>query len=100
MATSKGRDKQAMDAAFAALTADDMAKAEPDDSTGAKVALSVRFDRELLSRLAAEAERRGATPSQVVRDLVDRGLTALDNSPLVRLADVHAAIDRAVRPAA
>ncbi|HET8661440.1 MAG TPA: hypothetical protein VFM55_20885 [Micromonosporaceae bacterium] len=59
-----------------------------------KVALTTRFPREALERLAAEAQRRGTTPSDVVRDLVDRGLRVLEDSPIVtiRLADAHAAL--------
>ena len=67
-----------------------------------KIALTTRFPREVLERLSAEAQRRGTTPSEVVRDLVDRGLRALEDSPVVtiRLADAHAALDAAIRNAA
>jgi predicted DNA-binding protein len=78
------------------------AQFEPDRVGNVKVALTTRFPREVLERLAAEAERRGTTPSEVVRDLVDRGLRALEESPVVtiRLADAHAALDAALRHAA
>jgi predicted DNA-binding protein len=67
-----------------------------------KVALTTRFPRELLERLAAEAQRRGTNPSEVVRDLVDRGLRELEDSPVVtiRVAEVHAALDAALHNAA
>jgi predicted DNA-binding protein len=67
-----------------------------------KVALTTRFPREVLERIAAEAQRRGTTPSDVVRDVVDRGLRALEDSPVVtiRLADAHAALDAAIHNAA
>ncbi len=73
-----------------------------DRADTVKVALTTRFPRELLERLAVEAQRRGTTPSEVVRDLVDRGLRALEDSPIVtiRLADAHAALDAALRHAA
>lgn len=73
-----------------------------DRPDNVKVALTTRFPREVLERIAAEAERRGTTPSDVIRDLVDRGLHALEDSPVVtiRLADAHAALDAAIRNAA
>jgi|GEM_PF-5748303 len=76
---------------------------EPADRTdNVKVALTTRFPRELLERLAIEAQRRGTNPSEVVRDLVDRGLRTLEDSPIVtiRLADAHAALDAALHHAA
>jgi hypothetical protein len=39
------------------------------------VAHSVRLPRDLTERLFAEAERRGVTPSEVIRDLIDSGLS-------------------------
>jgi hypothetical protein len=76
---------------------------EPVDRTdNVKVALTTRFPRELLERLAIEAQRRGTNPSEVVRDLVDRGLRTLEESPVVtiRVADAHAALDAALHHAA
>jgi hypothetical protein len=49
--------------------------------------------RELNERLLAEAQRRGVTPSEVIRDLVEAGLTAADESATVRLADVRRVIE-------
>lgn len=59
----------------------------------ASVVHSVRMSRDLTERLFAEAERRGVTPSEVIRDLVEAGLTAADESATVRLADVHRVIN-------
>jgi hypothetical protein len=75
---------------------------EPDRTGNIKVALTTRFPRELLERLAIEAQRRGTNPSEVVRDLVDRGLRTLEESPVVtiRVADAHAALDAALHRAA
>jgi hypothetical protein len=75
---------------------------EPDRAGSVKVALTTRFPRELLERLAIEAQRRGTNPSEVVRDLVDRGLRTLEESPVVtiRVADAHAALDAAFHQAA
>jgi macrodomain Ter protein organizer (MatP/YcbG family) len=54
---------------------------------------SVRMPHELTERLVREAQRRGVTPSEVIRDLVDAGLASAERSPTVRLVDVHRAID-------
>jgi predicted DNA-binding protein len=84
------------------ITAETARLVEPDRTYNVKVALTTRFPRDVLERLAVEAERRGTTPSEVVRDLVDRGLRSLEDSPVVtiRLADAHAALDAAIRHAA
>jgi predicted DNA-binding protein len=85
------------------ITVETAQQLQPADRPGnVKVALTTRFPRELLERIAAEAERRGTTPSDVIRDLVDHGLRALEDSPVVtiRLADAHAALDAAIRNAA
>jgi hypothetical protein len=59
----------------------------------ASVVQSVRMPRDLNERLLAEAQRRGVTPSEVIRDLVEAGLTAADQSATVRLADVRRVIE-------
>ncbi|MEV0902652.1 CopG family transcriptional regulator [Actinoplanes sp. NPDC049802] len=98
--------KQRADAAHAfnePITVESAQLFQPADRPDTvKVALTTRFPPELLERIAAEAERRGTTPSDVIRDLVDRGLRALENSPVVtiRLADAHAALDAAIHNAA
>jgi hypothetical protein len=48
----------------------------------------------------AEAARRGCTPSEVIRDLVEAGLSTIDESATVRLADVRRAIEALARRAA
>jgi predicted DNA-binding protein len=63
---------------------------------------SVRFPAEVSDRLEAEAERRGLTPSALVRELVEAGLSDVDDNTTVtvRVADLHRAIDRALHRAA
>jgi predicted DNA-binding protein len=58
-----------------------------------QIVQSVRMPRDLTERLFAEAARRGTTPSQVIRDLVEAGLNDVDESATVRLADVRRAIE-------
>ena len=84
------------------ITVETAQQFQPDRPHNVKVALTTRFPREILERIAAEAKRRGTTPSDVVRDLVDHGLRILEASPVVtiRLADAHAALDAAIRNAA
>jgi predicted DNA-binding protein len=85
--------------------------AEPLDFTGAvvetepsraKVVHSVRLDPELSQRLEAEAVRRGKTPSAVLRELVETGLTETerDATVTIRLSDLHRAIDSVAQRAA
>jgi len=64
------------------------------------VVQSVRMSRELTERLFAEAQRRGVTPSEVIRDLVEVGLSAVDESATVRLADVRRVIESLAHRAA
>ena len=60
---------------LAALKSRDWSDAEIDSRPrAASVAVSVRMPREMAERLFSEAERRDATPSQVIRDLVEAGL--------------------------
>lgn len=89
------------DEAAAALDDRDWSGAKADDRPrSASVVQSVRFPRELTERLLAEAERRGVTPSEVIRDLVEQGLSGVDQSATVRLADVHRVIDALAQRAA
>ncbi len=62
-------------------------------ATEPQIVQSVRMPRELTERLFAEAARRGTTPSQVIRDLVETGLTEINESATVRLVDVRRAIE-------
>src|ERR1700751_5167245 len=61
--------------------------------SGVLVVQSVRFSRELTERLMTEAARRGCTPSEVIRDLVEAGLAAVDESATVKLADVRRGLE-------
>jgi predicted DNA-binding protein len=82
------------DEAAAALDSRDWSGAEVEDRPrGVSVVQSVRFSRELTERLMAEAARRGVTPSEVIRDLVEAGVRNIDESATVRLADVRRAIE-------
>ena len=82
------------DDANAALQSRDWSNARVDDKRRtASVVQSVRMPRDLNERLLVEAQRRGVTPSEVIRDLVDAGLTATEESPTVRLADVRRVIE-------
>jgi predicted DNA-binding protein len=89
------------DESAAALDDRDWSGAEVDSRPrGASVVQSVRFSRELTERLMAEAARRGCTPSEVIRDLVEAGLSSVDESATVRLADVRRAIEALAHRAA
>ena len=82
------------DDANAALENRDWSGAQVEEKARtATIVQSVRMPRELTERLFAEAQRRGVTPSEVIRDLVEVGLSAADESATVRLADVRRVID-------
>jgi phosphoserine aminotransferase len=82
------------DDADAALQNRDWSGAQVEEKPrSVTVVQSVRMPRELNERLLAEAQRRGVTPSEVIRDLVEAGLTAADESATVRLADVRRVIE-------
>lgn len=85
---------------------------EPLDLTGAtvdtapstvKIVHSVRLEPAQSERLFAEAERRGVTPSVLLREIVERALTPVTDAEMtvtVRLADLHRALDSVVQRAA
>ena len=82
------------DESVAALEDRDWSDAQVETrATEPQIVQSVRMPRELTERLYAEAVRRGTTPSQVIRDLVEAGLAEINESTTVRLADVRRAID-------
>jgi len=82
------------DDANAALQNRDWSNAQVEEKPRTvTVVQSVRMPRALNERLLAEAQRRGVTPSEVIRDLVEAGLTATDESATVRLADVRRVIE-------
>lgn len=71
-----------------------------DPRAPAKVAHSTRIPAEASATLEAEAARRGMTPSALICELVMDGLAAKRDTVTVRVADLHRAIDAAVRHAA
>jgi predicted DNA-binding protein len=73
-------------------------KLEVDDRPR-KVTLvqSVRMSQDLTMRVLNEAERRGITPSQLIRELVEAGLNTNDKAAAVNVADVHRVIDSLIR---
>ncbi len=89
------------DDATEALTDRDWSSAEVVESPRTPtVVQSVRMSRELTERLFVEAQRRGVTPSEVIRDLVEAGLSQVDESATVRLADVRRVIESLANRAA
>ena len=91
------------DDAAAALDSKDWSTAKVDDRPRkATVVQSVRMPRELVERLLAEAHRRNVTPSELIRDLVEAGLSKVDDDTTitVRLSDLHRAIDSIAHTAA
>lgn len=86
-----------------ALASTDWTDATVDrDPRPASIVHSVRFPAELSKKLEAEADRRGVTPSVLIRDLVTAALVAAeqDETVTVRIADLHRAIDLALHRAA
>ena len=89
------------DDASAALNDRDWSSAEVIESPRTPtVVQSVRMSRELTERVFMEAQRRGVTPSDVIRDLVEAGLSQVDESATVRLADVRRVIESLAHRAA
>jgi predicted DNA-binding protein len=89
------------DEASAALEERDWSGARVDERPRTvTVVQSVRMPRELTERVFAEAQRRGVTPSEVIRDFVEGGLAAVDESATVRLADVRRVIEALANKAA
>lgn len=75
---------------------------EGAESRAVSFVYSVRMPSELSVALAAEAQRRGLKPSAMIRELVSEGLSAArdDATVTLRVADLHRAIDTAIRSAA
>lgn len=81
----------------AALDSRDWSDVTLDDKPRTvSIVQSVRMPRELVEKLYAEAGRRGVTTSQLIRDLVEVGLSAPadDTTVTVRVADLHRALDQ------
>jgi hypothetical protein len=95
---------ETFDEVHTSLASRDWSGAEADRPRGATVVHSTRMSRQLTGRLFVEAERRGITPSELIREYVAAGLDAAADvettTVTVRLADLHRAIDTAVRRAA
>ena len=69
----------------------------------AKIVHSVRLDPALSERLFSEADRRGLTPSALLRDLVEQALTPASDADImvtVRVVDLHRALDSVIQRAA
>jgi predicted DNA-binding protein len=93
------------DEANAALEDRDWSAGEVGDRPrAASVVHSTRMSRELTERLFAEAERRGITPSELIREYVEAGLDAAADAGqatvTIRVADLHRALDTAIHRAA
>ncbi|MGH3661047.1 MAG: hypothetical protein ACRDTQ_04215 [Micromonosporaceae bacterium] len=91
------------DDASAALEDRDWSSATVDHKPrGATVVQSVRMSRDLLDRLYGEADSRGVTPSELIRDLVEVGLSELDEDTTItmRLSDLRRAISKVAHSAA
>ncbi|WP_047892779.1 hypothetical protein [Micromonospora sp. RV43] len=94
------------DEANAALESRDWSNAQIDTARprGVSIVHSTRMSHHLTERLFAEAERRGVTPSELIREYVEAGLNATEDgneeTVTIRLADLHRAIDTAVKRAA
>ena len=73
-----------------------------EPSRTASVVHSVRMSQDLTERLFAETQRRGITPSELIRVSVEAGLTAVgdDATVTLRVADLRRAIDTVVQHAA
>jgi predicted DNA-binding protein len=71
-----------------------------DEPRKVSLVQSVRMNADLTRRLFTEAERRGVTPSQLIRELVEAGLDETEQSAMVNVADVHRAIDSLSRKSA
>ena len=71
-----------------------------DEPRNVSFVQSVRMSADLTRRLFKEAERRGITPSQLIRELVEAGLDETEQSAMVNVADVHRAIDSLSRKSA
>jgi hypothetical protein len=77
------------------LESRDWSRAVPDTGQPAEtVVMSLRMPVALAERIFREAERRQMKPSALMREILDRGLTEIDQSATVSVADLQAAIAR------
>lgn len=94
------------DEANAALENRDWSTAQIDTARprGVSIVHSTRMSHHLTERLFAEAQRRDVIPSELIREYVEAGLSTAESGKeetvTIRVADLHRAIDTAVKRAA
>jgi hypothetical protein len=87
--------------ALRALESRDWTGAVVDDAKRQiSTVFSVRVDQELSEWIAAESERRGVSPSLVIRDALTEAKAAevADQTVTLKLSDLHRAVNRLVQP--
>lgn len=89
--------------ALRALESRDWSGAEIDDTKRQiSIVYSVRVDQELSEWIAAESDRRGVSPSLIIRDALTEAKAAevADQTVTLKLSDLHRAVNRLVQPIA
>jgi hypothetical protein len=87
--------------ALRALESRDWTGAVVDDAKRqVSTVFSVRVDQELSEWIAAESERRGVSPSLIIRDALTEAKAAevADQMVTLKLSDLHRAVNRLVQP--
>jgi hypothetical protein len=87
--------------ALRALESRDLTGAYIDDvKRSISIVYSVRVDQELSEWIAAESDRRGVSPSLIIRDALTEARTAAasDETVTLKLSDLHRAVNRLVQP--
>jgi hypothetical protein len=87
--------------ALQALESRDWTGANVDDmKRQISIVHSVRVDQELSEWIAAESERRGVSPSLIIRDALTeaKAAQASDETVTLKLSDLHRAVNRLVQP--
>jgi hypothetical protein len=87
--------------ALQALESRDWTGAYVDDTKRQiSIVHSVRVDQELSEWIAAESERRGVSPSLIIRDALTeaKAAQASDETVTLKLSDLHRAVNRLVQP--
>ncbi|MDA1361944.1 ribbon-helix-helix domain-containing protein [Glycomyces luteolus] len=87
--------------ALRALESRDWTGAVVDDAKRqTSIVYSVRVDQELSEWIAAESERRGVSPSLIIRDALTeaKAAQASDETVTLKLSDLHRAVNRLVQP--
>jgi hypothetical protein len=90
------------DDALAALESRDWSSAEPVSPPASMpmAVVATRLPVELVEQLAREAERRGLTPSTLLRQFAEEALQPVPDTATVRLVDVVRAVESLARHAA